>query len=137
MKLPGIKNIAQVNASDLSFVLKSIFAPDSIVFPVAPWQNICLVGLAECTDESRIELGQELHEVILTYFTEKEPTTENVPLSFLLKTVTGEVYLLGTDKKPHPQRIKKNIIPGSTTGKTGWSVSITYKNTFGLLAVKY
>lgn len=137
MKLPGIKKIAQVDADSLSFIGKSKFAQNSEVSPIANWENICLVGLAECTDESRIEFGQELHEVILTYFTAEEPSSGNAPLSFLLETVEGKKYLLGTDKKPHPQRAKKNIIPGTTTGKTGWTVSITYKNTFGLLAVNF
>lgn len=136
MNLPGIKKIEVCNYTDLYLQPYEIMSTNTVANPSGPWKEICIVGLAEVVDATDNEFGQEVHKVELNYFCKNRPLFNTTPQVYKITDVVGNMYLIGTQTSPFAKRTIKNNIPSSPSGRRGYLVTISYKNTFGLLEVK-
>ncbi len=134
MNLPGIFSVERADADTLHFAPATAIVngiTDSVE-ATADFAPICTVGLSSCTTECKTEVGQPVHQVELTYFTEHRP--DHTPTSVYRITDTeGRRFLIGTGGVPHPTVSWTDSVPSSPTAKRGYTVKVAWKSTVGLL----
>lgn len=136
MNLPGIFSVECASADTVRFSPTTIIdnGITQDVKAYADFTSLCIVGLASCSDECAMELGQNVHQVELEYFTEHLPDF-SVPHIFRITDTEGNTYLIGTGNAPHPVVSWTNSVPSSTTGKRGYTVKVKWKSTVGLISL--
>lgn len=136
MTLSGIYSVEHAPAESVAFVpssaiINAIFDNLSVVGNFTP---ICLVGLGELSDDCKQELGQDVHSVSLTFFSEHKPN-KFVPSVFRVTDVNNRQYIIGTGSAPHPIVSYKKVAAGIATSKSGYNISIIWKSTTGLIPI--
>lgn len=99
------------------------------------FQQLDTVGLSSATSTSKVVKKNTLYDVKLTALLEKQFLVANRHLCYRLTTVTGEKYLLGTERAPYPITNTSDNFPSVVTEKSGTTLSVEYSNTLGLLPI--
>ena len=130
--LPGITNIAYLSATLLSpdITLRALSGVPVGVF--TSLSSISHIGDAVCETETNFNNNSQLSKSTLTF-----STTEQLPadciLAFVITTVDGKQFLMGTDNLPFPT-IKAVTTTGTTDGdKAVTKYTVSYENTVSLV----
>ena len=99
------------------------------------FQQLDTVGLSSTTSTSKVVKKNTLYDVELTALLKKQFLVTNRHLCYRLTTVTGEKYLLGTERAPYPITNTSDNFPSVVTEKSGTTLSVEYSNTLGLLPI--
>ena len=99
------------------------------------FQQLDTVGLSSATSTSKVVKKNTLYDVELTALLKKQFLVANRHLCYRLTTVTGEKYLLGTERAPYPITNTSDNFPSVVTEKSGTTLSVEYSNTLGLLPI--
>lgn len=132
--LPGIKKVQWAPSNELYLVPESeSLQTTSKVSDIVQWRDIPITGLASVQEEQTVENNQNIYNVKVEFFSCKKPDFLSGTAVFLLTDLHGNRYLVGSSEKPFPVCESTNDIPDSFTKRRGYEISITYKNTFGLI----
>ena len=100
-RLPGIINIYYVLASSLMASITQKALADAPVGVFADTFLIPHIGDAVCEMETQFDNNDTLEKVKLSFSTTSQlPAREH--LAFVIQTVDGKQYLIGTADKPYP-----------------------------------
>ena len=126
-----LKNICKVEFIESRFLKNITIVPGKGVF-LNMWRNfkkLDTVGLSSATSTSKVVKKNTIYNIKMTAFLEKQF------LCYRLTTVTGEKYLLGTDRAPYPITNTSDNFPSVVTEKSGTTLTVEYSNTIGLLPI--
>lgn len=127
-RLPGIINIYYVLASSLMASITQKALADAPVGVFADTFLIPHIGDAICEMETQFDNNDTLEKVKLSFSTTSQlPSHEH--LAFVIQTVDGKKYLIGTADKPYPV-IKVDDSTGKVDGDsaaTKYTISYTNK----------
>lgn len=132
-----LKNICKVEFIESRFLKNITIVPGKGVF-LNMWRNfkkLDTVGLSSATSKSKVVKKNTIYNIKMTAFLEKQFLLVNKHLCYRLTTVTGEKYLLGTDRAPYPITNTSDNFPSVVTEKSGTTLSVEYSNTIGLLPI--
>lgn len=131
-RLPGITNIAYLSATLLSpdITLRALSGVPVGIFTTLT--RVSHIGDAVCETETNFNNNSQLSKSTLTF-----STTEQLPadciLAFVITTVDGKQFLMGTDNLPFPT-IKAATTTGTTDGdKAVTKYTVSYENTVSLV----
>lgn len=126
--LPGITQILLIPASSLvdNIAYRAIAGlPVPIYTKGTP---LAILGDAVCELSEQPDNGQQLQTVTLTFrTTDTIPTAE--PLAFAVRTVQGDIYIIGGKERPHPS-FKVSYTTGTPDGDahvTEYKVTHTHR----------
>jgi hypothetical protein len=124
--LPGIKRIAYI-ATDLlpdDITLKAIAGIPVNITGTAT--EIDVIGEANCETDSEPDNNSQLEKVDLKFNTLDDIPTDS-PLAFIVETVSGNKYVIGTKERPYPI-VKISTATGTPDGNPSVrKVEVTYK----------
>lgn len=124
--LPGIKRIAYI-ATDLlpdDITLKAVAGVPVNITGTAT--EIDVIGEANCETDSEPDNNSQLEKVDLKFNTLDDLPTDS-PLAFIVETVSGNKYVIGTKERPYPI-IKISTSTGTTESNPSVrKVEVTYK----------
>lgn len=107
---------------------------DSILLEVyRPFDLLEAIGLSTVETSDKIENKVRIHTSKLTALLPCKIEVGNKKLCFRVTTVSGERFLIGTDKKPYPVITFNENFPNSASSKCGCIMSVTYSNTIPML----
>lgn len=132
--LKNIKEVAMIDAHQL---------PDITIIPGTgvmlnywrPFEELPVVGLAQCEVSSAIDNGSRVYTTKLTANLAESPAIDGRDLCFMVTAVDGERYLIGMSEKPFPVVNTEFSMPDRVSDRSGCSISVEYKDTWGLLPV--
>ena len=135
--VPVIKNIKSI-----SFIESRMLSHITIIPGVGvtlnywrDWQELPVVGLSECVVTSSVENKSRLFKTKLTAFLCRHFEVNGRHLSFIITTVDGERFLIGTNEPPYPVVNTEDIMPSRETVRSGCSLTVEYTDTVGLLPI--
>lgn len=134
--IPGIIQVDYCLASELTLFDAHHIRQGDQVAAHTVWENLHISGLAKCEVTSKRENNQQLYETKLTFYTQTPPGRGNHLFCYRLTTAPGKTLLLGTPIRPYALTESKQTYPDQPTGKQGYTVTVTYKNTHSLLSIK-
>ena len=133
VSLPGITNVSYIAYDDLpdDVVYRSV-AGIPISLEVVP-DEITMKGEAVCEMEQSFDNNSHIEKAKLTFLTLDDVPTYNHP-AFVIRTVNGETYLIGSKERPYPT-VKITSSTGQPDGDTSvrkFEVSFTAKKALAL-----
>ena len=133
-RLPGISHIAYARAEALTphITLQAIAK-----VPVGIFAQLSFLPFnkrtALCETETEFDNNSTLETATLTFYSSEELPTGN--LCFVVTSVNGEQYLIGTRETPHPF-VKKEQTTGLTDGDANTTkYTISYSNRVALIPI--
>lgn len=96
--------------------------------------SLKLIGLGDCTDETKIENRAEIHTVKLTARITRLP--EDITGSkcrFFFRTADGRKYIIGGNSKPYPVATATEYFPGDVSSASGFVLTVEYQGAHGVL----
>ena len=136
VSLPGITNVWYIQHDDL---------PDDVVYravagiPIALEAqpvSITMKGEATCEVEQSFDNNSYIEKVKLAFLTLDDVPTVNFP-AFVIKTVDGDIYLIGAKERPYPT-VKTTRSSGAPDGDPSvkkYEVSFTARKGLALCSV--
>ena len=103
------------------------------------WRNfteLCLAGHAAVDVTQTLENGSRLAAVKLTAHTASAFAVGHRRLAWRVTTVQGDVYLIGTAEQPYPVTTVADDFPGKETGRSGKTVTVSWKTPLDLLRIR-
>lgn len=129
-----VNSIAAIDAAKLrniTFVL-----PEGVLFRYERnFEELPLVGLAECQCVSKVENKSRLFTTTLSAALCSDFESGDRPLAFLITTVSGTRFLVGCAEPPHPVVSTSVAMPGRESEQAGYSMTVELKDSLGLLRV--
>lgn len=99
------------------------------------FEELQLVGLANCEVTSKVENRTKLFTTSLTAHLSEHFDTRNRHLAFLATCVDGDRFLIGSNESPYPIINTTDSLPGKETDRSGCSLTVEYTDTLGLMPV--
>lgn len=132
--LPGIQKVWYIPCADLpdDVVYRSV-AGIPILLLETPSVSITLKGEAVCEVEKSYDNNSYIEKAKLTFLSLDDAPTYNHP-AFVIKTVNGETYLIGSKERPYPT-VKITSSTGQPDGDASvrkYEVSFTAKKALAL-----
>ena len=132
-----LSNIRRVEAIESFHLRHSDYVASQGVFlnVLQLFKEIPIIGLASATVKDKIENNQRIFTTELSFRTCTPLLPEPQKLCFLLTTVSGDRYLLGSHQRPYPLVTNSQNFPGSASAASGNVVKVDYTGPFPLLKV--
>lgn len=102
------------------------------------WRNFAdlpLVNLASMEVASKVENKSRLFTTTIKALLSEHFEVANRQLAFLVTTVSGDKYLIGTNESPFPIANTSDIFPDKPSDQSGCTLTVEYTDTIGLLPV--
>lgn len=99
-----------------------------------PFGTLETIGLSSVESSDKIENKIRIHTSKLTALLPERITVGNKRLCFRVTSVSGEQFLIGTDKSPYPIVTFAETYPNSPSGKCGCTMTVTYSNIIPMLS---
>lgn len=102
------------------------------------WRNFAelpLVDLASMEVTSKVENKSRLFTTSIKALLHEHFDVANRKLAFLVSTVSGDRFLVGTNEAPFPVVNSSDSFPDKPTDTSGCSLTIEYTDSLGLLPV--
>ena len=136
VSLPGITNVWYIPHNDLpDDVVYRAVAGIPISLEVQP-VSITMKGEATCEVEQSFDNNSYIEKVKLAFLTLDDVPTVNFP-AFVIKTVDGDIYLMGAKERPYPT-VKITRSSGALDGDPSvrkYEVSFTARKGLALCSV--
>lgn len=130
--LKHIKKVEVIEAKHL--VNSAIIHNNSILLQIyRPFSDLDTIGLSSVETGDKIENKVRIHTTKLTALLPERLDVGNKKLCFRVTTVSGEQFLIGTDKRPFPIVTFNETYPDSPSAKCGSTMTVTYSNTIPML----
>lgn len=132
-----LNNIYKVEFIEARFLKDITVVPGKGVF-LNMWRNfqsLDTVGLSSATSTSKVVKKNTIYNIKMTALLKTQFLVENRHLCYRLTTVTGDKYLLGTERSPYPITTTHDNFPSVVTEKSGTTLTVEYSNTYGLLPI--
>lgn len=130
--LKHIKKVEIIEAKHL--VNSTIINDNSILLQFyRPFSILDTVGLSSVETSEKIENKVRIYTSKLTALLPKGFEVGNKKLCFRVTTVSGERFLIGTDKRPFPIVTFSENYPNSPSTRCGSTMAVTYSNTTPML----
>lgn len=130
--LKHIKKVEIIEAKHL--VNSTIINDNSILLQIyRPFSILDTVGLSSVATSDKIENKVRIHTSKLTALLPEGFEVGNKKLCFRVTTVSGERFLIGTDKRPFPIVTFSENYPNSASTRCGSTMTVTYSNTIPML----
>lgn len=125
-----LKYINKIEAIEADLLNSSIFIPGTGVFlnDGLAFQKIETVGLSLFEVSDKIESKNRIITQKLTSHLPERFEVANRKLCFLITSVSGEQYLLGSNGRPYPLVTFTDAIPDSAASKCVVTMVATYVN---------
>lgn len=125
VSLPGIRHIYSV---PITYLVPNItyraLASMSVPVYIPPSSRLKFYGDAVCDVTSADDNNTRIEKVTLTFHTAK--TVPTTPVAFVIRTVPGDTYIIGTKEAPYPV-VKVETTTGSPDGDAALSkVQVTF-----------
>lgn len=115
-------------------VNSTIINNNSILLQIyRPFSDLNTVGLSPVEMSDKIENKVRIYTSKLTALLPERFEVGNRKLCFRVTAVSGEQYLIGTDKRPFPIVTFNENYPNSTSTRCGSTMTVTYSNTIPML----
>lgn len=130
-----LKHIKKVEIIEAKHMVNSTIINDnSILLQIyRPFSILDTVGLSSVETSEKIENKVRIHTSKLTALLSEGFEVGNKKLCFRVTTVSGERFLIGTDKRPFPIVTFSENYPSSTSTRCGSTMTVTYSNTIPML----
>ncbi len=130
-----LKHIKKVEIIEAKHMVNSTIINDnSILLQIyRPFSILDTVGLSSVETSEKIENKVRIHTSKLTALLPEGFEVGNKKLCFRVTTVSGERFLIGTDKRPFPIVTFSENYPNSTSTRCGSTMTVTYSNTIPML----
>lgn len=127
-RLKYINKIETIEAHQLA---SSIFIPGTGVFLESGlvFQRLDTVGLSLLDISDKIESKSRIITQKLTSYLPERFEVANRKYCFLITSVSGEQFLIGTGERPYPIVTFTDTTPDSTASKCAVTMVATYTNT--------
>lgn len=102
------------------------------------WRNFIelpLANLASMEIVSKVENKTRLFTTTLKALLTRHFDIANRRLAYMVTTVEGKRFLVGTGEAPYPISNTTDTFPDKTTDQSGMTLTVEYTDTFGLLPV--
>lgn len=102
------------------------------------WRNFSelpLVNLASMEVVSKVENKSRLFTTSIKALLSEHFDVANRKLAFLITTVKGNRFLVGTNESPFPIANTSDAFPDKTSEPSGCTLTVEYTDTIGLLPV--
>lgn len=124
--LPGIKEIAYVECSKLAPQLMSKSIARLPIAIMTDITNVTFFGDAEYNINNSYKDGGREEKVTLSFNT-ADSIPLDTPLAWVVSTVNGDTFIIGTREKPYPV-INTEFNSGSSGKAQITTVKVEYKN---------
>lgn len=94
-----------------------------------------LVNLASMEISSKVENKSRLFTTSIKALLSEHFDIANRKLAYLVTTVLGDRYLVGTDESPFPVSNTTDTFPDKASDTSGCTLSVEYTDSIGLLPV--
>lgn len=130
-----LKHIKKVEIIETKHLTNSTIINDnSILLQIyRPFSILDTVGLSSVETSDKIENKVRIHTSKLTALLPERFEVGNKKLCFRVTTVSGERFLIGTDKRPFPIITFSENYPNSASTRCGSTMTVTYSNTIPML----
>lgn len=130
-----LKHIKKVEIIETKHLTNSTIINDnSILLQIyRPFSILDTVGLSSVETSDKIENKVRIHTSKLTALLPERFEVGNKKLCFRVTTVSGERFLIGTDKRPFPIITFSENYPNSASIRCGSTMTVTYSNTIPML----
>lgn len=130
-----LKHIKKVEIIEAKHMVNSTIINDnSILLQIyRPFSILDTVGLSSVETSEKIENKVRIHTSKLTALLPEGFEVGNKKLCFRVTTVSGERFLIGTDKRPFPIVTFSENYPNSISTRCGSTMTVTYSNTIPML----
>lgn len=132
--LKNIREVSMIDAHDLAN-LTVIPGTGVLLNYWRPFVDLHVVGLAQCEVSSAVENGSRVYTTRLSANLAAYPAVDGRDLCFMITAVDGERYLIGMSEKPFPVVNTGFSMPDRASDRSGCTISVEYKDTWGLLPV--
>lgn len=130
--LKHIKKVEMIEAKHL--VNSTIINSSSILLQIyRPFSKLETVGLSSVETSEKIENKVRIYTYKLTALLPETFEVGNRKLCFRVTTISGEQFLIGTDKRPFPIVTFNENYPNSTSARCGSTMTVTYSNIIPML----
>lgn len=99
-----------------------------------PFDELDTIGLSSVESSDKIDNKVRVYTSKLVSFLPERIKAGNKKLCFRVTTVSGERFLIGTDKAPYPVVTFNETYPNSPSAKCGCTMTVTYSNTIPMLS---
>lgn len=134
---PILHNIKKIQVIESRLLQNLTIIPGTGVM-MNYWRNFTdlpLANLASMETVSKVDNKSRLFttsiKALLTYHFD----VDNRRLAFMITTVSGDRFLVGTNEAPFPVTNTSDVFPGKETEASGCTLSVEYTDTLGLLPV--
>ena len=132
MNIPGVFAIFYHPADTFDISFCDVLEKSNDITSLVDWIEIDKVGFPSLNEEMAMQNGQNVFSVSLSWFS-NEPILLNKAV-FRVDMVDGTSYLIGTKDKPYTM-FSRRFTDSGPKAKRGYSCSISYKNTHGLIKI--
>lgn len=131
-----LKQIKKVEMIEAKYLVNStIIGNYGIILDFyRPFDNLSAIGLSSVENSDKIESKVRIYTSKLIALLPNQIKVGNKKLCFRVTTVSGEQFLIGTDKSPYPIVSFTETYPNSPSGKCGCTMTVTYSNTIPMLS---
>lgn len=84
---------------------------------------------------SKVENKSRLFTTTIKALLTEHFDVANRKLAFLVTTVSGDRFLVGSNESPFPVANTSDVFPDKATDQSGCTLTVEYTDTFGLLPV--
>lgn len=131
-----LKQIKKVEIIEAKHLTNSTIVGNScIILEIyRPFDDLDTIGLSSVESSDKIESKARIYTSKLTALLAEKIKVGNRKLCFRVTTVSGEQFLIGTDKSPYPIITFTETYPNSPAAKCGCTMTVTYSNTIPMLS---
>lgn len=132
-----LNNISSVYYADSSVLKSVVIVPGCVAANVDPdaFTALPLVGLASAETTAKISNKSVIYTATVNALLSSHFNADNRKLVFLIKTVSCDWFLVGSDDRHHPVVTVSDVMPSKMTEASGCNVVIEYTDLYGLLPV--
>lgn len=122
-----INRVEMIEATNLA---SSIFIPGVGVYLSSPlnFQKMETIGLSSLESTDKIENKSRIISQKLTLSLRERFAVGNHKFCFLVTTVSGEQYIIGSKDRPYPLVTFTDARPDTATSKCAVTMTVTYSN---------
>lgn len=102
---------------------------------VHEFTDLPLANLASMEVASKVEQKSRLYTTTIKAVLTEHFDIANRKFVFVVTTVTGDRYLVGTDESPYPVVNTTDVFPDKPSDASGCTLTVEYTDTIGLLPV--
>lgn len=134
---PILQNIKKIQVIEARLLQNLTIIPGTGVM-MNYWRNFTdlpLANLASMETVSKIDNKSRLFTTSIKALMTKHFEVDNRRLAFMVTTVSGDRFLVGTHESPFPITNTSDVFPDKETEVSGCTLSVEYTDTLGLLPV--